>query len=879
MKTFVIKFEISLLIYILCNSIIAQKGVTELPSPKESLKASSTYAVIIGISDYQSPQIPDLQFADRDAKAFADWLKSPAGGKVPAENITILLNDTATTAAFIDGLNFLSDSCKEGDLAIIYFSGHGDVETKIRDQWGFLLCYDSPARNYVAGSCPINYLQSVISTLSLDRKTKVLVITDACHAGKLAGSRINGSNLTNANLAQQFANEIKILSCQTNEFSLEGKQWGDGRGVFSWVLIDGLNGLADNNEDELISLMEIGRYLEEKVPYETNPHLQIPITVGDRSATIAKVDENYKREKQQLKLKEATAFVPTNMKGMESGFVSATDTLIQRKYRKFLAAIESHQLMFPKDSCANDLYESLKFEKALAPLCNLMRRNLAIALQNEVQQALNAILMDDPFELNNWHAHPEKYSMYPIYLKRAIELLGDRHFMTRSLKSKKLFFEAYLLIRQDPNFSFGLNLKDPSVDTVKQMLNEAIELEPNASYLYNSMGSLFKNQTPCQVDSVIYWNLKAIELSPNWLKPIFDIGFEYLMNMNDACKTASWIEKAIDERPDSYLAKLSLSWLRQWQGRIDESKEICLKLIEERPELYNAYATMAMTLSKIEGDYNQALYYTQKAIDLDSFLVADWIVEPVIISLVSSGRIQAALDYFLRPIVKAQLEASAHHISYYAMTCFYSQNYKQGLATLDKYLELNLGINNYYQVNAKFWQGRIYLAQAKVQLAKNAFHEMFEMDKTNNGLFVLAYAWLAECSLLENRNAEAEEYFNKAVSYRFCGDGMDATEPREEAHYLYARYLLEQNRMPEAKIQLEYAMEVRRMGYWGEYGMAAYFAILDMETQASNYLKKALDNQFPFLDLLLKDKAFEKMSKSDAFKQIINNYSKKEIHK
>ncbi|MBK7305024.1 MAG: hypothetical protein IPI90_17740 [Saprospiraceae bacterium] len=47
----------------------------------------------------------------------------------------------------------------------------------------------------------------------------------------------------------------KILSCQPNEFSLEGEQWGGGRGVFSYHLVDGLFGLADRNNDGLITLV------------------------------------------------------------------------------------------------------------------------------------------------------------------------------------------------------------------------------------------------------------------------------------------------------------------------------------------------------------------------------------------------------------------------------------------------------------------------------------------------------------------------------------------------------------------------------------------------------------------------------------------------
>ena len=42
-----------------------------------NLNQNSTYAVVVGISDYQDEDIPDLRFADKDALAFAGFLQSP----------------------------------------------------------------------------------------------------------------------------------------------------------------------------------------------------------------------------------------------------------------------------------------------------------------------------------------------------------------------------------------------------------------------------------------------------------------------------------------------------------------------------------------------------------------------------------------------------------------------------------------------------------------------------------------------------------------------------------------------------------------------------------------------------------------------------------
>ena len=194
-------------------------------------------------------------------------------------------------AQFANALDWLMENAKEGDQTIIYFSGHGDVEKKTITQPGFLLCWDAPARVYMAGGAfNLRDVQEVVSTLSIQTKAKVIVITDACRSGNLAGNSVGGSQATSSNLAKQYANEIKILSCQPNEYSIEGEQWGGGRGAFSYNLVNALYGFADHNRDLSITLQEAGRYLEDHVTAEVAPVSQVPMIIGNRMEKIATVD-------------------------------------------------------------------------------------------------------------------------------------------------------------------------------------------------------------------------------------------------------------------------------------------------------------------------------------------------------------------------------------------------------------------------------------------------------------------------------------------------------------------------------------------------------------------------------------------------------------
>jgi len=409
-------------------------------------RAGKVRAIVVGISDYQDPAIPDLQFAHSDAEAFSDWLRSPAGGNVPEDNIRLFVNSKATQAAIVIALYELLDVCQAGDQVVFYFSGHGDVEAKIRSQPGFLLAYNSPPKVYVTNAIDLRDLDDVVAEL-VDGQVRVVLVTDACHAGKLAGSATGGSKATALALQQQFANSVRILSCQPDEFSLEGKQWGGGRGVFSYHLVDGLTGLADRNSDGAVNLLEIGRYLEDHVPVETAPHPQMPLMAGERSFQLAQVDGPSLSALKQRKT-SAAVLRSVSSKGIEEEVLARADSFTRTRYHAFKSLLQSDaNLLAEGDTSANGLFAYLITVEVLRPLHGILRREFAVALLDDVQQALNALLADDPYEANNWRYNPEKYDRYPEYLQRAMDLLGEQHHLHNSLLSKKYYFEGYLFAR------------------------------------------------------------------------------------------------------------------------------------------------------------------------------------------------------------------------------------------------------------------------------------------------------------------------------------------------------------------------------------------------------------------------------------------------
>lgn len=578
-----------------------------LPAQNLFIETGSTYAVVVGISDYQDEGIPDLRFADKDAVAFAAYLQSPDGGSLPPENIMLLTNKEATTGAIASAMDWLIANCKQGDRAIIYFSGHGDVETRTCFQRGFLLTYDSPPSNYLAGAFALIFLQDIITTLS-EQGVQVVMVSDACRAGKLAGSDIGGAQATAASLSKQYANEIKILSCQPDEFSLEGEQWGGGRGAFSYHLIDALTGMADGNTDKKVNLLEINRYLEENVPEETDPHMQIPMTVGSKGTVIAHVDEVSLAQLRQRKEKELPSLAAIETKGFEDVLLVDVDSIWQKKYETFTLALKEKQLLEPAGTSAYDLYQALSKVEELGRLRGIMKRNLAAALQEESQQAINAYLRADKEESVARRRGELKYNKFVRYLEKAAELLGESHYMYKSLRAKYYYFSAVdIRIRF---ISKTISIADSSriwKNWWQENIEKAIELEENAAFIQHERGLMLGTE------GIPYFE-KAIQIAPRWVIPYTNISFR-LREAGRYEEAHIFSKKALVTNPEYGLVYIELARDFEIQKKFEEAEKMYLMAVKKSPKNVYYLRTLGHYYRK-RRNFKEAETVILKAIEL-----------------------------------------------------------------------------------------------------------------------------------------------------------------------------------------------------------------------------------------------------------------------
>lgn len=580
-----------------------EKGLSPISNIEGTI--GQTYAVVVGISDYQDEGIPDLNYAHKDAEAFATFLQSPAGGNLDDDHLKVLINRQATSGEVWSAMMWLMEAAQEGDKVILYFSGHGDVEQIMIGQPGFLLCWDAPSKVYAAGgTVQLGMLQSVISTLSINNKAKVFVITDACRSGKLSGSAISGAQATTANLTQQYANEIKILSCQPEEYSIEVEQWGGGRGAFSYHLLDGLYGMADGNSDGSVDLKEIGRYLEDRVSEEVAPENQNPMTIGSRTEKLTDVFPEMLEQLKEGRKGQLQIFTATDTKGIEEQVLSTADSSVIEMYMAFQKALKEKHFLQPRGACAEHFYSKLSMEPQLERLHSSMRRNYAASLQDDAQQLLNLMLSGGLTNATLKNSR-DAYENYPALLEKAATLLGENNYMYPILQARKHFIKAYLIY----------NEQNPEM---KKALFEALKWQPDMPHAYSYLIKTYRNDP----DSAQYYFDRTIELAPTWNYPYIQFAqLNYFMGKKD--KAEQIMEQGFHIDTSSANMKYYLGTTYGLNGKYDLAEPILLDLISSLPKgicFPCSYTNLGYLYLNTQR-YSQAEEQFRKVIQLDSSFI------------------------------------------------------------------------------------------------------------------------------------------------------------------------------------------------------------------------------------------------------------------
>ena len=655
---------LALLLLLLINSnaqVAADTSATTDTSAK-------TYAIVIGISNYKF--IQPLDFADKDAGLFRDFLKSAGGGNLKVDDIFCLLNEDAKAANFwVKGMNWLrSKNLKKNDRLFIYMAGHGDA---INQDEYFFLTYDcNPAgdkNNYIiTGNIQLYNLKSRIAEW-VRKGVEVVLVMDACRSNELPGGS-EGQQTLNAAISEKNAGEMVMLATGAGQESLEDANIGTGHGLFTYYLVDGLSGLADTkgDADQKITFKELESYVGSNVPIiaqEKYKKKQDPYFCCEAfsSKNIAIVDSSFLRKWTVVKGMK-------NLSGNEMDAIARgiktrgrdsvlSDTNFLATYHRFNKAVREMKLIGGDSSAEFYLLQLNSFDSSnnltreakatlAAELINYAQTKINLYLQGKdaaaVQQMRSQLDEEESSEeITMTLDRMEKvakldFSSTGLMLEKALKLLEIQDsVITKSLAAKVFFFKAHGF------FDKGNKTMD-YLEALKfaQLANT---FDRNAAYTLNTISSLYIQKH--QFDSAVYYATKAIEVAPKWRYPYLNNAYAfYKLNRKDsalkyyreavvvdASNADAFVDlgrfyhhlrridsaqllyqQALDLEPGNVYANNNMGWLlkekRQYASAIDHFK----KSVQADPLFFSAYNGLSKVYIALK-QYDSARYYYQKA--------------------------------------------------------------------------------------------------------------------------------------------------------------------------------------------------------------------------------------------------------------------------
>lgn len=205
--------------------------------------------IVIGTNEYSDSKIPNLRFAEKDAKDIKDLLYSNICG---FDKVEESINETRTqTFCKIDQL---LKKTENKDLLLIYFSGHGEPDP----QHDLCLLFNNTRLDSLLPTS-LNY-SMIRKSIDASRCKTVIVILDCCYSG---AAGIKGNNLKEI-LARSSGSGTVILS-SSSEFDIAKEDEQLEHGVFTHYLIEGLkNGAVSGDENGDIALVDLYTYAHEK---------------------------------------------------------------------------------------------------------------------------------------------------------------------------------------------------------------------------------------------------------------------------------------------------------------------------------------------------------------------------------------------------------------------------------------------------------------------------------------------------------------------------------------------------------------------------------------------------------------------------------------
>jgi len=515
---------------------------------------------------------------------------------------------------------------KPGDRVYLFFSGHG-ITVSGGDSYflAYNLASDFSVENIEeAGTEPLYQLKTNTIRPLTNRKVQVVLILDACRS-HLEDSLRSVTVKTfdpDLNSAELNAGDIMFLSSSNGQVSEETSKSGIRHGIFTYYLLQGLYGMADNgrNHDGLITVNKLNTYVTKMVSDYTN-EVQIPriIYKGSDNPVLSKVDSGLlalqlSQNKEQMiaqsavvKKEEMIAQSAIVRRDRPKGLPPYPDST-SMYYDLFFARLNAGRVW--DDDGALHYFKLLEHASKDSNLIRDAVLNLSSVLVDSGQAIINSYIKPDPAAFKK-----QKHNYYRSFKT------GAKIFDTLYKINKKYFpgdkeNDDYL-----QQYYFMIGSYDASTNRRLEYLYKAYQLDTSDTYILNSIDEELNQQRKREL--ALKNQEKVVKKYPNWYFAYNNMGI-ILYDSKKYSEALSWFEKAL--KIDSLWP---FAWVNIGNYYIDVSRqyEIAKDYYLKAISLDSTYALPWSNLDLLyrkTKNYTKAIESAKNAVELNPMVMYYW---------------------------------------------------------------------------------------------------------------------------------------------------------------------------------------------------------------------------------------------------------------
>ncbi len=245
-------------------SSAVSKGVSEpldVAGVGDDSKATGRlYLLVVGINDYLFlGKRFKLDSTVPDARSIHQSFQNLSRPLFRSVESRLLLDGQATRANVLASLQWLKQSTRPGDKAVVFYAGHGD--NQITGQF-YILPVDAKLDDFRGTGISDDDLKKSIGELPCS----TVLMLDACYSGSFDQKKRKTRSLAQPSdaLAGSMVNDYGLaILCAAN--NIQEAIEDNGHGLFTQALTQGLAGEADFDKDGVVELYELLPFVKSRV--------------------------------------------------------------------------------------------------------------------------------------------------------------------------------------------------------------------------------------------------------------------------------------------------------------------------------------------------------------------------------------------------------------------------------------------------------------------------------------------------------------------------------------------------------------------------------------------------------------------------------------